>query len=323
MDFINFHIAYLLTNHECVIIPDFGAFVVSKKINEKSNKRGFISPPASYSLTFNPEIIQDDELLVHSVAKEKHIDYPEALHLVHDYVDSLVDALREGQAVQFPWIGKIHLSDDRKIVFTPAKNLSCNASNCGLVNFNFPTLTDTSEDESVEKRRKKIYKRPVFYILLAAIVLLLAGLYVFLILKPLDINQFSFPDLPTISISNPFKANPVKQAAAALPSILADSVKPEAVDSVKPIPIDSTKLSPSEYRIIVFSTVREKDANVMLNYFVANGLSKAQIIHSDGKYRISIETFDNKEEALSFLDVIKKSGDNPLFKDAWIFEVFH
>lgn len=179
MNIINFHIAYLLTNHECVTIPDFGAFVVSKKTNEKSNKRGFISPPASYFLTFNPEIIQDDGLLVRSVAKEKHIDYPEALRLVYDYVDSLVDTLREGQFVQFPWIGKIHLSDDRKIVFTPAKNLSCNASNCGLVNLNFPYLTEEPEDESAEKH-KKIYKRPIFYVILAVIILLLAILFIFL-----------------------------------------------------------------------------------------------------------------------------------------------
>ena len=135
MDFINFHIAYLLTKHECVIIPDFGAFVVSKAKENLSRKRGFISPPANGFLTFNPEIIQDDGLLVSSVAKEKAISLAEARRLVNDYVDSLVNTLMKGQPVQFPWIGRIHLSEDRKILFTPAKNLSCNASNCGLVNF--------------------------------------------------------------------------------------------------------------------------------------------------------------------------------------------
>jgi len=321
VDFINFHIAYLLTKHECVTIPDFGAFVVSKAKVDVSKKRGFISPPANHSLTFNPEIIQDDGLLVHSVAKERNINYSEALRLVNDYVDSLVDTLRKGQDVQFPWIGKIRLSDDRKIVFIPAKNLSCNASNCGLANFNFPYLTDTPEDESAEKKRKKMYKRPVFYIFLAAIVLLLAGLYIFLVLKPIDIKRFSFPELPTLS--NPFKANQEKPAAITPPLVPTDSVKPEVVDSVKLTLIDSTKLSPSEYCIIVFSTTKEKDANVMLNYFVANGVSKAQIIHSDGKYRISVETFNNKEEAVSFLDILRKNGENPLFKDAWIFEASH
>ena len=327
MDFINFHIAYLLTKHECVIIPDFGAFVVSKAKEDVAKKKGFITPPANNYLTFNPEIIQDDGLLVHSVAKEKSISDTEALRLVNDYVDNLVNDLRKGQTVQFPWIGKIHLSDDRKIVFTSANNLSCNASNCGLVNFNFPYLTETAEDEFVEKKHKKISKRSIFYILLAAIALLLIALFIFLVPK-LDINRFSFslPSLPTIS--NPFKANPVKPTVDTLPFVRADSLKPEiidslkpeAVDSVKPALPDSAKAVTPEYYIVVFSTIREKDAEVMLHYFVSSGISKAQIIHSDEKYRISIETFTDKDEAISFLDMLKKNGENPLFKDAWIFE---
>ena len=324
MDFINFHIAYLLTNHECVIIPDFGAFVVSKKTDEKSNKRGFISPPDSYSLTFNPEIIEDDGLLVQSVAKEKHIDYEEALRLVYEYVDSLVNALREGQAVQFPWIGKIHLSDDRKIVFTPAKNLSCNASNCGLVNLNFPYLADEPEEKSAEKH-KKIYKRPIFYVVLSAIVLLLVALFIFFFSNFLDITQFSLPKIPTISnIFNTNPVNPVKPITDdTITLISTDSVKSKIVDSIKPIVTDSVKSVSPEFFIVIFSTIRENDANTMLHYFVTKGLDKAQIIHTDEKYRISIESFDNKEDAVSFMDTLKKNGENPLFKDAWIFEVSH
>jgi len=337
VDFINFHIAYLLTKHECVIIPDFGAFVVSKAKEDAEKKKGFISPPANNYLIFNPEIIQDDGLLVHSVAKEKSISDAEALRLVNDYVDGLVNDLRKGQTVQFPWIGKIHLSDDRKIVFTSANNLSCNASNCGLVNFNFPYLTETAEDEFVVEKRKKINKRPILYTILALIILLLVALFIFLGPKFLDISRFSLPSLPTIS--NPFKAEPVKPVATTPPlapadstkQVIIDSVKPEIIDSVKPEAVDSvkstlsdsTKSGTPEYYIIVFSTIREKDACVMLNYFVSNGISKAQIIHLDEKYRISVETFDNQDEAVSFLDMLKKNGENPLFKDAWIFEASH
>jgi len=317
VDFINFHIAYLLTKHECVIIPDFGAFVVSKVKEDKSNKHGFISPPANHSLTFNPEMIQDDGLLVHSIAKEKNIDYPEALRLVYEYVDSLVNTLRKGQAVQFPWIGKIHLSNDRKIVFTPAKNLSCNASNCGLVNLNFPYLTETAEEESMGKRKKK-YKRPMFYILLAAIVLLLVALFIFLIPKFSDNNWFSFPNIP--AVSDTLKVNPVKSALDTIPVIHPDSVKLMTVDSIKPVLVDSAKSVSPEYFIVIFSTIREKDAGIMLNYFIAKGFDKAKIIHTDEKYRICVETFNKKEDAVSFLE---KNGVNPLFKDAWIFEASH
>lgn len=318
MDFINFHIAYLLTKHECVIIPDFGAFVVSKVQDDRSKRRGFISPPVKNFLTFNPEIIQDDGLLVHSIAKEKNVDYAEALRLVYEYVDSLVDSLMKGQTVQFPWIGKIQLSDDRKILFTPAKNLSCNASNCGLANLNFPCLSEASEDGFIEKR-KKIYKRPVFYVILSVIVLLSALLIIFLISKPLKKNLLSFTDVPFIS--SWYKVDSVNQAIDTIPLISRNFAKQRITDSVKPPAVaDSTKLSP-KYFIIVSSLIYEKEAEVMLNYFLTKGLDKSKIIRSDGKYRISIQTFYNKEEALSFLDVLKKDGENPLFREAWIYSV--
>jgi len=348
VDFINFHIAYLLTKHECVTIPDFGAFVVSQGKEDVPRQRGFLSPPANRSLTFNPEIIQDDGLLVRSVAKEKSVSYTEALRLINDYVDKLVNALRKGETVQFSWVGKISLSYNRKIVFTPARSLSCNASNCGLVNLNFPSLTEPETDESTEKRRKrkrKTYKRPVFPIILAviAIVLLLVGLFVFLVSKPLNKNWFSLPDMPTITmpamtmptINVPSmsdilkKINSKKPVMDTVPLIstdaekpkIADSVEPAVADSIKSIIAESAELPPSKYAIIISSMKTEKEAKVMLNYFLAKGLDKSKIVPSDGKYRISIETFENKDEALSFLDMIKTDGGNPLFKDAWILEV--
>jgi len=192
MDFVNFHIAYLLTKHECVTIPDFGAFVASKVNDDKSKKRRFISPPGRYSLIFNPEFIQDDGLLAGSIAKEKNISHEEALHLIDDYVDELVSNLIKGKTIAFPWIGEICLSDDRKILFTPAKNPSCNASVCGLVNVSFPYLSEISKNKSAIQR-KKIHKWPLFYVVLAGFVALLVLLIYFLIFKVFGENLLSFP----------------------------------------------------------------------------------------------------------------------------------
>jgi nucleoid DNA-binding protein len=312
VDFINFHIAYLLTKHKCVIIPDFGAFIVFKIQNDKPKRGGSIPIPIKYYLTFDPEIIQDDGLLIHSIEKEKGVSYAEALHFVDEYVSNLVEDLRTGQTVQFPWIGKIHLSDDRKIVFTPAKNLSCNASICGLTHLNFPYLSEISESKSV-KTQKKRTKRPIFYIILAGIILLSALLFIFLISKPLSKSLPSYPDTP--KVSDTLKINPVK------PLIGTDSTKSVHIDSEKKMVADSVKL-PSKYYIIVVSSLRkEKEAEDLLKYFLAKGLDKSIIIRSGEKYQISIETFDNREKAITFLNIIKEDGENPLLRKAWILEL--
>lgn len=309
MDFINFHIAYLLTKHKQVIIPDFGAFVVSK-VDDKLNRGGMISPPVKYSLTFNPEIIKDDGLLVHSIAKEKNISDGEALRSVYEYVDSLVDTLRTGQTVQFPWIGKIHLSGNRKIVFTPALNLSCNASNCGLVNLSFPYLNENLEDAPAGKRKKK-RRRPAVYILIAVTVLL-SVLGTLIALKPFNFpeNLISLPNMPVV-VSEMLTVNPPKPAV--------NSPLPAGVDSTASAAAGSVQTQP-QYFLIIASLTEEKEAEEMLDYFISKGMDSATIVHSDGRYRISIEAFTDKEEAVSFLNLIRKEQGNLLFSDAWILE---
>lgn len=309
MDFINFHIAYLLTRHKQVIIPDFGAFVVSKVKDDKLNRRGMISPPVKYSLTFNPEIIKDDGLLVHSIAKEKNISDEEALRLVYEYIDSLVNDLRTKQIIRFPWIGKIHLSGNRKIVFTPALNLSCNASNCGLVNLSFPYLNEDSEDDFADKRKKK-RKRSAVYIIITVIVLL-TTLGTLITLEPSNFlrDLISLPNMPTVN--EMLTVTPQKPDVDSSSSIHVDSTALTVVDSVQTQP---------QYFIIIASLTEEKEAEEVVDYFISKGMDNATIIHSDGKYRISIEAFANKEEAVSFLNLIRKEQGNPLFEDVWIWE---
>ncbi|MDR2690763.1 MAG: SPOR domain-containing protein [Dysgonamonadaceae bacterium] len=307
MDFINFHIAYLLTKHKHVIIPDFGAFIVSKRKEDKPDRRGMISPPVKYSLSFNPEMIKDDGLLVHSIAKEKNIDSGEALRLVYEYVDSLVDDLRTGKTIQFPWIGKIHLSEDRKIVFTPELNLSCNASGCGLVDLNFPSLNEISEDDFAGQRKKNC-KRPLVGVIIAVVVLA-AVLAALMTVTPLR----SFNDLISL-----FDMKTVKDTDSPVPTVSA--ISSGDIDSTAaPVVVDSVQTQP-QYFIIVTSLTEEKEAEEILNYLMSKGMDEVKIIHSDGKYRISIKSFTNKEEAVSFLNLIRKEQENPLFKDAWILD---
>ena len=309
MDFINFHIAYLLTKHKQVIIPDFGAFVVFKIQDNQENRKGILSPPGKYSLIFNPEIIKDDGLLVHSIAKEKNISGGEALRLVYEYVDSLVDNLRAGQTVRFPWIGKIHLSGNRKIVFTPALNLSCNASSCGLVNFSFPYLNENSEDATAGKRKKN-RRRTAVYIMIAVTVLL-SVLGALITLEPSNFlrDLISLPNMPTV--------NEMLTVTPQKPDV--DSSSSAHVDSTALTVIDSVPAQP-QYFLIIASLTEEKEAEDMLEHFISKGMDSATIVHSDGRYRISIETFTNKEDAVSFLDSIRKEQGNPLFSDAWILE---
>jgi hypothetical protein len=138
MQSIPFHIAYLLTRHECVIVPGLGAFVIIPSDRETTSRWSILSPPENF-LEFNPEIKYDDGLLANSIAKEKKNSFKEANLLIADYVSHILHSLDKGEKVQIPWVGCLFVKDNKKI-FQPERTLSCNAFNYGLTGISLSSL---------------------------------------------------------------------------------------------------------------------------------------------------------------------------------------
>ena len=66
------YISELLFLHECVIIPEFGGFVGSRKSAELNKFTGTLSPP-SKQILFNPNLKSNDGLLVAHIANKEEI----------------------------------------------------------------------------------------------------------------------------------------------------------------------------------------------------------------------------------------------------------
>ena len=163
MQSIPFYIAYLLTRHESVVVPDFGAFVVFQSDKEK-NKWGVLSPPENL-LEFYSEIKHNDGLLSYSIAKVEKCSTEEAEFMISRYVSSMLQTLNQGKAVDIPWVGRLYF-DENIILFQPDKVLSCNALNYGLISFSMPCLTelmpvmppDNEQDSIIEVKEDEEFK---------------------------------------------------------------------------------------------------------------------------------------------------------------------
>ena len=94
------HIAYLLTKHECVIIPGFGALVHSNVPAKDTMDEDIFSPPFIL-LGFNSELKHNDGILADSIKKEQKISYNEASKIVSDFSVKLNDKREE--------IGRAHV----------------------------------------------------------------------------------------------------------------------------------------------------------------------------------------------------------------------
>jgi nucleoid DNA-binding protein len=327
MQAVPFYIAYLLSRYECVIIPGFGAFISSIKERKKIFKEGLLFSP-SQSLGFNSEIKHNDGLLANTLSKSENISYKESCSQIRLYVDSLNDQLKKQKYIQIPWVGKLSLSREGQVIFTPSIHLSCNANYFGLSNFYMPALSEleipnrnTNTFPKKKEKRKGIFipvnRRVVRWISVAAasVAALFASTTPLNDYSSIDSQQaalFSFLPKPTkiIAVVNEAKSLLAEDILCLSdinqqPQNVAENNKAENSDSAQ-----------RRYYIIIASLTSLHLAEQQMEEFKKNGFSTVDIISTTNKHRIYIDKFENKQEAEKFLE--KFRIDYPKYTDAWL-----
>ena len=91
------HIEVLLLNNDCVIIPNFGGFMVHH-VEARYDEKDHIFLPPYRTLGFNPQLKMNDSLLAQSYIEAYDISYPEAIKRIESEVDELNQILdNEGE----------------------------------------------------------------------------------------------------------------------------------------------------------------------------------------------------------------------------------
>ena len=335
MQDIHFHIAYLLTKHECVVIPDFGAFIVSPVISEKSKVYGVFSPP-SHFLGFNSDIRHNDGLLAHSVAKDKHISYKEACKVIRDFVDLVKNQLSECKPVDFPWIGRFVLSSEQKLIFRPSGRLSCNASDLGFSKFHLTCLKDLEELQTIPSTESSATKKDDYlYVPLRRKFVLHTGtaaaalLALFLVSTPLNKSNpdsylqsasvFCHTKSPVVSLSElTAEKTSIEENDISANSLAFDQITEEETIATPPTTVEiEVAPAPSKYYYIVVASLPTlSTAEKTLDRFKANGFENAEIISSDERHRIYVKKMADKIEAETYLKEFR--DNNPEHAKAWL-----
>jgi len=318
MQSIPFHIAYLLTEHECVIVPGLGAFVVSACEKEKAKRWRILSPPMKF-LGFNSEIKHNDGLLVNSVVKEKKCSYREAGLMIEKYVTDLLHSLNEGQTIHFPWVGSLH-SSGNKSLFQPERTLSCNAFNYGFSGFSLPSVKDieyresaASENVSRKKKNREIVWIPVSRKFITYTGSIAAALIAICII-PAPLNNgpqyASILSLTTweqknVSLKTNIQIRPADTVAA-----------PASNPVLNPEAANLPKANTYHYYIIIASLPNLESAKKTLIEFQSSGFGNAGVISSAERHRIYTNRFDDKAKAEKFLLQFRK--DHPAQANAWL-----
>lgn len=149
------YIGDLLYRYECVVIPEFGAFLtqsISAKINDKNNT---FYPPSKL-VSFNEQLKTNDGLLANYVADIDNIPYESALLKVIKLTERLKFRLLQGDTIKLKNIGDIVLNNENKISFEPSNNSNFLTDAFGLSQFVLPIISRKIYKEDLKTELKTI-----------------------------------------------------------------------------------------------------------------------------------------------------------------------
>lgn len=203
---VSLHIERLLLFNDCVIIPDFGGFVLQVHSAVYESERCIFCPPYKETV-FNPTLKHNDGLLSESYMQLYHMDFNEAQSAVKSDIDMLKKELEQNETVSIGKVGVFRKQEDL-LLFEPNNDtLKLNVSSYGLTSFYLPpvqaelentTRIDVRKPLEVEQSEIKagrvIYLPSVNKILSRAAGIAAAAIAIFLLIStPIkDVNQSAY-----------------------------------------------------------------------------------------------------------------------------------
>lgn len=128
----------LLYTNDCVIVPNFGAFITVKEESTVQSKNQIFLPPKK-TLLFNSSLKTDDRLLTNYFSKFENIDIVEAEEIIFQQVNEWLDYLYSHEKLMLSSIGEIYLDQNKNCKFVSKKTENFLTDTYGL----FPLFTET------------------------------------------------------------------------------------------------------------------------------------------------------------------------------------
>ena len=140
---ISNHIFNLLQEHDCVIVPNFGAFV-ARNISAKISSDGSKIFPPNKEITFNKSLVKNDGLLINRISSSENISYEVADDKLNKWVIKSHKKLKKQGYFEIKNIGSISLKKD-KYIFIPSQNSIFLKSSYGLNSIDSPQIERTGD----------------------------------------------------------------------------------------------------------------------------------------------------------------------------------
>ncbi len=293
------HIELLLTEHACVVVPDFGAFILQQSGARMDGER-LIAPHTV--IGFNAQLTHDDGLLTTAYARTLRVRYPEAKRMLANDVAELCRMIKQ-TSVTFGRIGTFQTVADR-VVFTP--------SACAFLPDNFGRKPveahlrqasmwgDAQKGVSTKQKPTETITLTIRRDTLRRVAACLIGLSLIAIApKGIQSDYTTYANLSPINFAQ----------------IVADRNAAIEAERLAVLAAEEAAQERGHFHLIV-AALDESAANKMCAKLQAQGYEDACVFpYKKNLHRVSIASYKTKREALR---VMKTTRQTTRYKHAWV-----
>lgn len=312
------YISELLYRYNCVVVPEFGAFLTQLKSSVIHKNTNTFYPP-SKALSFNGQLTSNDGLLVSHMAGAEKISYEEMLKKVIGESQKWKQRLKDGERLRLADIGELWLNSEGKTQFQPIHKMNYLTSSYGLSSFtSVPVTREVLKQEvtDLEERipfiitpEKKEQNKFRPYLKYAAIVLLAVstGLTGFRAYTENQNNEQLARQEAQEQVSKQIQeATFFNTAPLELPAINLD--------------VTTTKAKPSQkvHHIVAGAFRFKTNADKKIAQLKRQGYDASYLgTNKFGLHMVTYNSFTDAKQALQSLRQIKRTRS----KDAWLLSV--
>lgn len=310
----------LLYTHDCVIIPNFGGFVVNTQDFQWKEDEQMIYPKSKW-VAFNERLKSDDGILATLWAKEKGLSQKHAFAAVHQFGQELSDQIKADKTFQFGNIGIFQIIQAERLQFEPNQSINFDLNQYGLIPVHVgevrkkpvlqenPVVKSTMDQPIAEPEVKKSRQNQFYTYLVLAFVL--GGIATYYLTEPNSryVNSSFSPLTIRIKKTKVPKA-PVKMAVQVIERQENLIEKSTAEESI----VESSGIF-----LVVGSFKTESKASICQAELISKGFENVQIIEKakgETHYRVSlgeVSDFDAGYAAAARLKTEKKL-------DIWVYK---
>jgi hypothetical protein len=279
---ISYHIFNLLQEHDCVIVPNFGAFV-ARNISAKISRDGSRIYPPNKEITFNKSLIKSDGLLINRISSNENISYDMANDKLSNWVVKSHKKISKQGYIEIKNIGSISLENE-KYIFNPSQNSIFLKSSYGL---------NSIDSNEIKRSTNSISNSYLKYAAILIVFLSLAGIFTKSYFD--SVNEFNEASYAQANLEIEKK---IQKATFNINSSLP---------TVK-LPI---KKQYGDFHIIAGSFMLEENSLKMIAALKNKGFVEARKVgvNKFGLLQVAYNSYDTVEEARAALAEIRLSQD--------------